>query len=145
MTKSIKASKTRQKFGFRMEQKITTLHPTCLYIIAMHSVCCCSLPVWRRSSLKKGTEMYNSIDIFFLRVLNITSLFHENWKYIGRYYTTRIFNGKRRLTMKFLWHWLKQCNSESKPIFMQIYDNLNNYIWCWKMLNMCLRQCRKST
>ena len=26
-------------------------------IIAMHSVCCCSLPVWRRSFLKKGTPV----------------------------------------------------------------------------------------
>ena len=26
----------------------------------MHLVCCCSLPVWRRSSLKKGTPRYLS-------------------------------------------------------------------------------------
>ena len=45
ITKSKKTSKTRQKFDFGMEPKITTLLPTCLYIIAMHSVCCCSLPV----------------------------------------------------------------------------------------------------
>ena len=29
----------------------------------MHSVCCCSLPVWRRSSLKKGTPS----DLFWPR------------------------------------------------------------------------------
>ena len=40
-----------------MKPKITTLLPTCFWITAMHSVCCCSLPVWRRSSLKKGTPM----------------------------------------------------------------------------------------
>ena len=28
--------------------------PKCLYLIAMHSVCCCSIPLWRRSSLEKG-------------------------------------------------------------------------------------------
>ena len=28
--------------------------PKCLSIIAMHSLCCCSIPLWRRSSLKKG-------------------------------------------------------------------------------------------
>ena len=55
MTKSKKTSKTRQKFDFGMDPKITTLLPTCLWIIAMHSVCCCSLPVWRRRFLKKGT------------------------------------------------------------------------------------------
>ena len=38
-----------------MERKITTLLPTCFYIIAMHSVCCCSLLAWRRSFLKRGT------------------------------------------------------------------------------------------
>ena len=54
MTKSKKTSKTRQKFDFRMEPKITTLLPTCFEIIAMHSVCHCSLPVWRRSFLMKG-------------------------------------------------------------------------------------------
>ena len=55
MTKSKKTSKTRQKFDFGMEQKVTTLLPTCFKITAMHSVCHCSLPVWRRSFLKKGT------------------------------------------------------------------------------------------
>ena len=55
-TKSKKTSKTRQIFDFRMEQKITTLLPTSLQIIAMHSVCCCSLPFWRRF-LKKGTPV----------------------------------------------------------------------------------------
>ena len=50
-----RTSRTRQKFDFRMEPKITTLHPACFLIIAMYSVCCCSLPVSRRSSLKKGT------------------------------------------------------------------------------------------
>ena len=40
-----------------MEPKITTFLPTCFYITAMHSVCCCSLPVWRRSFLKKGTPV----------------------------------------------------------------------------------------
>ena len=34
---------TRQKFDIRMEPKTTKLHPTCFKIIAMHSVCCCSL------------------------------------------------------------------------------------------------------
>ena len=53
--KSKKTSKTRQKFDFRMKPKIRTLLPTCFKITAMHSVCCCSLPVWKRSSLKKGT------------------------------------------------------------------------------------------
>ena len=55
MTKSKKTSKTRQKFDFGTEPKVTTLLPTCFWITAMHSVCCCSLLVWRRSSLKKGT------------------------------------------------------------------------------------------
>ena len=40
-----------------MDPKITTPLPTCLWIIAMHSVCCCSLLVWRRRFLKKGTPM----------------------------------------------------------------------------------------
>ena len=40
-----------------MERKITTLLPSCLYIIAVHLVCRCSLPVWRRSFLKKGTPV----------------------------------------------------------------------------------------
>ena len=57
MTKSKKTSKTRQKFDFRMEPKITTLLPTCFEIIAMHSVCHCSLPVWRRSFLMKGSPV----------------------------------------------------------------------------------------
>ena len=56
MTKSETTSRTRQKFNFGMEPNITTLLPTCLYIIAMHLVCCCSLPVLRRSVLKKGTR-----------------------------------------------------------------------------------------
>ena len=55
MTKSKKTSKTRQKFDFGMEPNITTLLPTCFLIIAMHSVCRCSLLIWRRSFLKKGT------------------------------------------------------------------------------------------
>ena len=63
MTKSKKTSKTRQKIDFRMKPKITTLLPTCFKITAMHSVCCCSLPVWRRSSLKKGTPR----DLFWPR------------------------------------------------------------------------------
>ena len=57
MTKSKKTSKTRQKFDFGMEPKITTLLPTCFWIIAIHLVCRCSLPVWRRSFLKKGTPV----------------------------------------------------------------------------------------
>ena len=57
MTKSKKTSKTRQKFDFGMEPKITTLLPICLLNIAMHSVCCFSLPVWRRRFLKKGTPV----------------------------------------------------------------------------------------
>ena len=32
-------------FKFGREQKITTLLPKCFSIIAMHVVCCCSLPV----------------------------------------------------------------------------------------------------
>ena len=63
MTKSKKTSKTRQKFDFGMESKITTLLPTCFYTIAMHSVCRCTLPVWRRSLLKKGTPR----DLFWPR------------------------------------------------------------------------------
>ena len=54
---SPKRPKTRQKFDFGMEPKITTLLPTCFWIIAMHSVCRCSLPVWRKSLLKKGTPV----------------------------------------------------------------------------------------
>ena len=46
---------TCQKFDFGMEPKTTTLLPTCFKIIAMHSVCCCSLPVRRLSFFKKGT------------------------------------------------------------------------------------------
>ena len=63
MTKSKKTSKTRQKFDFGMERKITTLLPTYFYIIALHSVCPCSLFVWRRSFLKKGTPR----DLFWPR------------------------------------------------------------------------------
>ena len=63
MTKSKKTSKTRQKFELGMEPKVTTLLPTCFQIIAMHSVCRCSLPVWRRSFLKKGTPR----DLFWPR------------------------------------------------------------------------------
>ena len=55
MTKSKKTSKTRQKFDFGMEPKITTILPACFWVIAMHSVCRCSLLVWRRSFLKNGT------------------------------------------------------------------------------------------
>ena len=55
--KSKKMSKMSKKFDFGMEPKVTILHSTCFLIIAMHSVCCCSLPVWRRSSLKKGTPV----------------------------------------------------------------------------------------
>ena len=40
-----------------MEPKIKTLPPTCFEIIALYSVCCCSLSVWRRSFLKKGTPV----------------------------------------------------------------------------------------
>ena len=40
-----------------MEPKITTLLPTCFKIIAIHLVCRCSLQVWRRSFLKKGTPV----------------------------------------------------------------------------------------
>ena len=40
-----------------MQPKITTLLPTCFQITAMYSVCCYSLLVWRRSSLKKGTPV----------------------------------------------------------------------------------------
>ena len=47
--------KRRQKLDFRMEQKITTLLPTCFSIIGIHLVCRCRLPVWRRSFLKKET------------------------------------------------------------------------------------------
>ena len=36
-------------------KKITTLLLTCFWIII--SVCCCSLPVWRRRFLKKGTPV----------------------------------------------------------------------------------------
>ena len=57
MAKSNKTSKSRQKFDFEMEPKITTLLPTCFYIIAIHTVCCCCLPVLRRRFLKKGTPV----------------------------------------------------------------------------------------
>ena len=57
MRKSKKTSKTRQKFDLEMELKVTTLLSTCFWIIAMHSVCRCSLRVWRRSLLKKGTPV----------------------------------------------------------------------------------------
>ena len=63
MTKSKKTSKTRQKFDFGMEPKVTTLLPTCFKTIAMHSVCRCSLPVWRGSFLKKVTPC----DLFWPR------------------------------------------------------------------------------
>ena len=48
MTKSEKTSKTRQKFDFGMEPKITTL-PKSFQIIAMNVVCCCMKP----SGMKK--------------------------------------------------------------------------------------------
>ena len=57
MAKSKKRLKTRQKFVFGMEPNITTLLHTCFKIIAMHTVCCCSLPVSRSSFLKKGTPV----------------------------------------------------------------------------------------
>ena len=47
-----------KKFDYGMEPKTTKLRNTSCYIIAMNSVCCCSLQVWSRSSLKKGTP-YN--------------------------------------------------------------------------------------
>ena len=37
--------KRRQKFDIPMELKVTTLLLRCFYIIAMYSVCYCSLPV----------------------------------------------------------------------------------------------------
>ena len=40
-----KDAETRQKFDFRMKQKISTLLPTGFKITAIHLVCCCSLPV----------------------------------------------------------------------------------------------------
>ena len=43
MTKSKKMSKTRQKFDFRMNPKITTFLPKCFWITALHLVCCCTL------------------------------------------------------------------------------------------------------
>ena len=55
MAKSRETTKTRQKFDFGMEPNITTLLSTCSKIIDLHLVCCCSLPVGRRSFLKKGT------------------------------------------------------------------------------------------
>ena len=40
----------------RKRGTITTLLPKCFFIIAMHSVCCCGLPTWRRSIFfEKGT------------------------------------------------------------------------------------------
>ena len=33
--------------------------PKCLLINAMHSVCCCSIPPWRKSSLEKGPSLTN--------------------------------------------------------------------------------------
>ena len=58
MTKSKTTSKTRQILAFRMEPKITTLLPICFKITAMHWVCCCSLPISRRSPLEKGPLIY---------------------------------------------------------------------------------------
>ena len=54
MTKSKKTSKTGQTFDFRMGPEIATLLPSCFKIIAMYSVCCCSVQVWI-SFFKKGT------------------------------------------------------------------------------------------
>ena len=58
MTKFKKTSKTRQIFDFNMEPKITMLLPICFYINAMHWVCCCSPPIWRRSPLWNGPLIY---------------------------------------------------------------------------------------
>ena len=44
---------THKKIDFGMEQKITTLHPTC-----SRSLLCCSLPVWRSTFLKKPPVTY---------------------------------------------------------------------------------------
>ena len=44
------------------EPKTTRLHPTCFKIIAMHSLCYSSLPVWRISFLRKGPP---SCDLFY--------------------------------------------------------------------------------
>ena len=49
-----KTSKTRQNFDFGVEPKIIKWLSKCFKKISMHSVCCCSLPVWRKSSLEKG-------------------------------------------------------------------------------------------
>ena len=57
MTKSKKTSKTRPQFDFQMQPKMKSLLSKCFWIIAMHSFYYCSLPVWKRSSLKKGTWM----------------------------------------------------------------------------------------
>ena len=45
MNKSKKTSKTRQKFDFGMEPKITTFLSTCFKIIGILLACRCSLPV----------------------------------------------------------------------------------------------------
>ena len=46
-----------QKFDFWMEPKMKTLLSTCFYIIAVHSVCYFSLPVWRRSFWRRGPSV----------------------------------------------------------------------------------------
>ena len=51
LTKSIKMSKTRQKLDLRMEAKIKMLFLTCIKITAMHSICRCCFPIWRKSPL----------------------------------------------------------------------------------------------
>ena len=43
------------KIWLRNGTENTTLLSTCSFSITLHSVCSCSLPVWRKSSLKKGT------------------------------------------------------------------------------------------
>ena len=46
--------KNASKIDFGLEPKITTLLPICFKITAMHSVCCCNLPILRRSPFEKG-------------------------------------------------------------------------------------------
>ena len=54
MTKS-KNVKNSPKIDFEMVPKILTLLSACFWIIAMHSFCHCSLPIWRSSPLEKGS------------------------------------------------------------------------------------------
>ena len=109
-----------------MEPKITTLLPTCLYIIAIHSVGCCSLPVIKRSFFKKRTPPPPFWDLFLLcpgfapgwiwpKHLNACAVPEKKlkmWKFTdGR---RRTDDGHRAMTIAHLNLWLRWAKQEAQ-------------------------------